>query len=161
MCHLFSVVFPYALSLLRRRVPGDLWDQRETGDPSATCWLVSHQQINLYKGITVMGWGQLSAYMVLKALVPQRWGRPDFKGGHLKTERKRRVGLLGDSLQNTWHWYQINRFSLAMQFPFFLGMDLYKLEKLVGVWYLQPLYFLCAKNTLQTLVLFSIITAEP
>lgn len=77
MCHLFSAVSPYALSLLRRRVPGDLRDQRETGDPSATCWLASYQQINLYKGITVMGWGQLSAYMVLKALVPQRWERPD------------------------------------------------------------------------------------
>ena len=77
MCHLFSVVSSYALPLLRRPVPRDLWDQRETGDPSATCWLASHQQIISYKGMGVMGWGQRSAYMVVKAPVSQRWERPD------------------------------------------------------------------------------------
>lgn len=43
-----------------------------------------------------------------------------------------------------------------MWFPYFLGTNLNELEELVGVWYLQLLYFLWAKNTLQTLVLFSI-----
>jgi len=58
--------------------------------------------------------------------------------------------LLGESLQNTWHRYQINGFSLVLRFPFFLGTDLHKLEERVGVRYLQPLYFLWAKNTLQS-----------
>lgn len=67
MCHLFSVVSPYALPFLRRPVPRGWGDQRGTGDPSATCWWASHQQIISAEGES----HGLSASVPETAPVPQ------------------------------------------------------------------------------------------
>lgn len=73
-CIICLVLYPLTKLPLLRGQSFEIYkktDQREIGDPSATC-LVSHQQINLYKGMRAGGTDQLSAYMVMRAQGTQR-----------------------------------------------------------------------------------------
>lgn len=160
MCHLFSVVSPYALPFLRRLVLARLG--RSEGNRRPICNLVVSQSPTdeLCWGWEpwaecICGSDSTSATAMARTSWCDLWVGSG-KGQHLHTGRKRRVGLLGESLWSTCHGYEISRLSLALWFPFFLGRDLHKPEELLGGWYLQPLYFPWAKNTLQTWVLFSI-----
>lgn len=84
MCHLFSAVSPYALPLLRRPVPRGWGDQRETGDPSATWWRASHQQIISAEGES----HGLGASVPGTAAVPQPWQGPADVGSSTRAEKE-------------------------------------------------------------------------
>lgn len=97
MCHLFGVVSLYTLPLLRG--PRGWGDQRETGDPSATWWWASHQQISERH--------RLSASVAVAAPGPQPWQGPaDVTSGEGSFTQAEKEGW--DCWVSPWHGDKIS-----------------------------------------------------